>query len=84
VQAIDASDILAPSELEDSDLLKNEDFSFDLASKSLLFMATANMDDDKLNKSLPNPATTNLPFSSSNSFSNKNLTGKMTKIYFMF
>jgi hypothetical protein len=36
-QAIDASDILAPSELEDSDLLKNEDYNFDLASKSLLF-----------------------------------------------
>ena len=53
-ESIDASDILAPSELEDSDLLKNEDFSFDLASKSLLFMASAAMnDDDRLNITLP-------------------------------
>ena len=42
---MDASDILAPSELEDTDLLKNEDFNFDLASKSLLFM-TNNYDID--------------------------------------
>lgn len=43
---IDASDILAPSELENSDLLKLElvddsEFNFDLESKSLLF-TTAN------------------------------------------
>lgn len=48
MQSIDASDILAPSELENSDLLKTDDFTFDLASKSLLFMSssTANGDFD--------------------------------------
>lgn len=42
---IDSSDILAPSELENSDLLKptdDGDFAFDLASKSLLFMTANN------------------------------------------
>ena len=41
VKAIDASDILAPSELENSDLLKNDDLNFDLVSKSLQFMTSS-------------------------------------------
>lgn len=45
VKAIDASDILAPSELENSDLLKNDDLNFDLVSKSLQFM-TSSVDND--------------------------------------
>jgi hypothetical protein len=43
VAAVDA-DILAPSELEDSDLLKNgggDDFNFELASRSLMLMSSA-------------------------------------------
>ena len=34
-------DILAPSELENSDLLKNDDLNFDLVSKSLQFMTSS-------------------------------------------
>ena len=53
-EALDASDILAPNELENSDLLKDDNFSFDLASKSSLFMSTTNGD---LDFTLPNTIT---------------------------
>jgi hypothetical protein len=62
---VEASDILGLNELENSDLLKtganggDEDFSFDLASKSaLLFMASSS-------SSAAAPAKTNLNSSSS-------------------
>lgn len=64
-QTIDASDILAPSELEDSDLLKNGDYNFDLASKSLLFN-TLNTDTNSTSSFGSKPTKSKLTHSSSN------------------
>ena len=56
-EALDASDILAPNELENSDLLKDDNFSFDLASKSSLFMSTTTTSNGDLDFTLPNTIT---------------------------
>ena len=66
VKAIDASDILAPSELENSDLLKNDDLNFDLVSKSLQFM-TSSVDIDFGSHSSNSTSSTTLPKNSSSS-----------------
>lgn len=75
---IDASDILAPSELENSDLLKADDadFMFDLTSKSLLFMTANNIENSPNHTHIRNNKELN-PFkststSSYNSTSNNN------------
>lgn len=59
---IDSSDILAPSELENSDLLKpadDGDFAFDLASKSLLFMTANNTPHHETNQINANQINSN-------------------------
>jgi len=83
-QSIDVSDILAPSELEDLDLLKNEDFNFDLASKSLLFN-TVNKNNNKNGNNLLSTSMTSSSSSTPKKFSSQNkyahITGKFFKNY---
>jgi len=83
-QSIDVSDILAPSELEDLDLLKNEDFNFDLASKSLLFN-TVNKNNNKSGSDLLSTSMTSNSSSNPKKFSTQNkyahITGKFCKIF---
>lgn len=72
---IDSSDILAPSELENSDLLKptdDGDFAFDLASKSLLFMTANNTPHHETNNANQINSNNELNLFKSNSSSSYN------------